>query len=85
MRGGKLKQRFRDAVAFLSRHRAEFLTGFALLVGWVLVVVGVAALTTRWALPIGLGLLLISLGGWDLLWTIIRKGLYVLTRTNEGK
>lgn len=80
-----MKQRFRDAIAFLFRYRAELLTGFALLVGWILVVIGIAALTSRWALPIGLGVLLISLGGWDLLWTIIRKGLYVLTRNNEGK
>lgn len=64
----------------LLRFRAELLTAAAVLAGWGLVTWGAAALTSWQAWPLSGGLLLLSLAGWRLLFTIARDGLYALTR-----
>lgn len=71
--------------AFTLRARAELLTGAAFVGGWLLVTWGVAELTTRRIWPISLGVLLLSAGGWALLWEVIREGLYTLTRPPKDK
>jgi hypothetical protein len=71
-------------LAAINRVRAEILTTFAMLGGWALVTLGVALLTTWKVWPISGGLLLLSCGGWRLLWAIASDGLYTLTRTRRG-
>jgi hypothetical protein len=58
----------------------EILTTGALLGGWLLLTMGAVALTSRVAWLFSGGLLLLSLGGWKLLWALISNGLYALTR-----
>ena len=60
--------------------RRELLVGLALIGGWLLMVWAAAELLTKWIWPLGLGLLLLGLGGFELFWQIARKGLYFLTR-----
>ena len=60
--------------------RAEILVSAAMLGGWALLTYGIALLTTPKVWPISGGLLLLSAGGWRLLWTIVSYGLYSLTR-----
>ena len=62
------------------RVRAEILLSLALLGGWGMVTWGVAELTTPKVWPISIGLLLLSVCGWRLLWTVFSHGLYSLTR-----
>jgi hypothetical protein len=58
----------------------EILTAGAFVGGWALLTAGVAALTSSLAWLFSGGLLLISLGGWKLLWKLATSGLYALTR-----
>lgn len=67
----------------LKSHRAELLTAAAFLVGWALVTWAVALYLGPIIWLISAGLLLISLGGWELLVLILRKGLYTLTRPEK--
>lgn len=60
--------------------RAEILLSLAVVAGWLLLTWGVALLTTWKVWPISTGLLLLSCGGWRLLWTVASYGLYGLTR-----
>lgn len=69
-----------DRAAWLLSYASEFATASAFVCGWILVTSGVAALTTKHLWPISIGLLLISLGGWRLLRTLVTEGLYSLTR-----
>ncbi len=69
----------------IKRARAELLTGATLVVGWLLVTAGVAALTSPRAWLFSLGLLCISLGGWRMLWQIASAGLYTLTRPRRRR
>lgn len=62
----------------------EILTTAALLGGWLLLTLGVVALTSPLAWLFSGGLLLISLAGWKLLWRLATDGLYTLTRTPEA-
>lgn len=67
----------RRTLRWMLRHAAELLTGTAWLVGWILC----TAAVERRSLWLGsLGLLSVSLGGWRLLFVIVRDGLYTLTR-----
>lgn len=59
---------------------SETLTATAFIGGWLLITAGIAALTSRVAWLFSLGVLLISLGGWRLLWRMATDGLYALTR-----
>lgn len=68
------------AVRSLWVARAEILVATAMLAGWALVTWGIALLTTWKVWPLSGGLLLLSAGGWRLLWTIASYGLYSLTR-----
>ena len=62
------------------KYRAEILTALAWLCGWALVTWGVVS----WSLwPVSAGLLSISLGGWRLLYVVVRDGLYTLTRDDR--
>lgn len=69
---------------WLVAHRAELLTALTWVAGYALVGAGIGALVTaqwvRAVYAILAGLLLISLGGWRLLWTVATHGLYTLTR-----
>lgn len=69
-----------DMLNWAVTARAEILLTIALLGGWALVTWGIALLTTWKVWPISGGLLLLSCGGWRLLWTIVSDGLYMLTR-----
>lgn len=69
--------------AALWRYRAELLVTVALLGGWALLTWGVAELTTRFAWQISAGLFLLSCCGWKFLWTLVRRGLYVLTQDKD--
>ena len=62
------------------RARAEILLSLALLCGWALLTWGIVLLTTPKVWPISGGLLLLSVCGWRLLWTVFSHGLYSLTR-----
>jgi protein-S-isoprenylcysteine O-methyltransferase Ste14 len=62
---------------------AEILLTIALLGGWALVTWGVALLTTWKVWAISAGLLLLSCGGWKLLWVIVTDGLYAPTRVKR--
>lgn len=76
--------RLRRTLRTLAEARAELATAAALLGGWTLLTHGVAALLPRvpvWSLSAGL--LLVSLCGWELLWTMGRKGLYTLSREDR--
>lgn len=67
--------------------RAELLVTFAILAAWILLtlaalsVVPAKFLVVVWYLSIAL--LLLSLVGWRLLWTIGTHGVYALTRDKE--
>lgn len=65
----------------LLRVLPELLTAGALLGGWLLLTAGLVALTSPLAWWFSGGLLLLSLAGWKLLWTLATTGLYTLTRT----
>jgi hypothetical protein len=58
----------------------EILTTAALLGGWALITAAIAALTSPLAWLFSGGLLLISLGGWKLLWALASNGLYTLIK-----
>lgn len=73
-----------EIVGAVNRVRAEILTTAAMLGGWALVTWGIALLTTWKAWPISAGLLLLSCGGWKLLWVIVSDGLYTLTRPTRN-
>ena len=59
---------------------AELLTSTATLLGWTLITFGIADLTAPVAWSFSIGLLLLLLCGWRLLWRVFRDGLYDLTR-----
>jgi hypothetical protein len=58
----------------------ELLTATTLLGGWALITAAIAALTSPLAWLFSGGLLLISLGGWKLLWALASNGLYTLIK-----
>lgn len=65
---------------WVRRYVPELLTAAVFVAGWALLTAGVVALTSPIAWLFGAGLLLISLGGWRLLITLVVHGLYALTR-----
>ena len=67
------------------RNCAQLATAAAFLVGWGLLTWAVVLFTAPAVWLISLGLLLISLGGWELLYLVVRKGLYTLTRPEQEK
>jgi hypothetical protein len=74
------RKRIRAAGTFLAKYGAELLTGAALLAGWGFVTAFVAALTSRLAWLLSIGLLCIALGGIRLFGTLVWEGMYALTR-----
>lgn len=70
----------RSTWAKIVAARAELLTAGAMVSGWMLVTYGVVVLTAPIAWAFSLGVLLLSLAGWRLLWRIVSDGLYDLTR-----
>ncbi len=73
----------RALVLPLWRIRAEILLSLALLTGWAALTWGIALLTTPKVWPLSVGVLLLSLCGWRLLWTVFSHGLYSLTREEQ--
>jgi hypothetical protein len=73
----------RDIIRASVRNRAELATAAAFLAGWVLITWAIALYTSPRIWLVSGGLLLISLGGWEFLLTILRKGLYTLTRPEK--
>ena len=69
----------------VSRARDELGTAIAFVAGWILITWAVALFTSPRAWLVSAGLLLISLGGWELLFLVMRKGLYTLTRPEEKR
>lgn len=65
--------------------RAELAASLALLGGWALVTLGIAALTSPLAWAFSGGVLLLSGFGWKLLYTIARDGLYHLTQSEGAR
>ena len=65
------------------RIRAELSLSIALLAGWFLLTWGIVLLTTPKVWPLSAGVLLLSLCGWRLLWTVCSQGLYSLTREEQ--
>jgi hypothetical protein len=69
------------------KYRAEILTAMAWLLGWALVTWGGGSIVRGeyeaavWR--VSLGLILVSLGGWRLLYVVVRDGLYTLTRDDR--
>jgi len=75
--------RLREAAAAIRRGGAELLLSLAILIGWTLLTLGIAALAgdrARVVYLLSAGLFLLSLAGWRLLGELAWKGLYVLTR-----
>lgn len=68
------------AGAAVWRIRSELLTFAAILGGWALVTLGVAYLTAPIAWAFSAGVFLLSMAGWQLVFTVARRGLYNLTR-----
>jgi hypothetical protein len=68
---------WRSLFRTIADNRAECLTAFMWLAGWALLT---AAIDMRSVWLASAGLLCMSLGGWQLLWTVLRLGLYTLTR-----
>lgn len=67
----------------LNRYRAEVATAAAFVLGWILVTWALALWISPRIWLVSGGLLLISLGGWEFLLTVMRKGLYALTRPEK--
>lgn len=67
-------------LAGAQRSRAELALSAAILGGWTLITVGLAALTTRHVWPISAGFFLLSLAGWQFVGRLFWRGLYILTR-----
>jgi hypothetical protein len=76
-----LQRLIRSAV----RNRAELATAAAFLLGWAVVTWAIVLFTRPVVWLVSLGVLLISLGGWELLYLVVRKGLYTLTRPERKK
>lgn len=70
----------RHALAKLWR---ELLLAIALLTGWLLITAGVAQLTSAIAWLFSIGLLLLLLCGWRLVWRLFSDGLYDLSRERK--
>ena len=73
------------ALGLLGRFAGELLVAVAILGGWALLTWGIARLVVPEVWPISGGLLLLSLAGWKFCWTLVREGLYVLTRKGVAR
>lgn len=74
---------FGNAIAALWDLRAELLASLALLAGWLLITHSLTLMAPAWfdqIWALSIGVLLVSLAGWRLLWAIATTGLYALTR-----
>jgi hypothetical protein len=83
LRASKMLRLFLGLLRLLVQVRValpELLTTAALLGGWTLITAAIAALTSPLAWLFSGGLLLISLGGWKLLWALASNGLYTLIK-----
>jgi cytochrome b561 len=69
-----------ETITRILHVRAELLVAGALLLGWLLITQGIAQLTAPVAWTFSIGLLLLLLCGWRLLWRLFSDGLYDLTR-----
>lgn len=69
----------------LRAYAAEYLTALSFVSGWALVTSFIAALTSPLAWRLSVGLFLLSLCGWRLLWTLTRDGLYALSLVRKRR
>lgn len=67
-----------------TRSLVGGLTVAAALLGWLGIVWGLALAIGRFVWPIGLGLLLLALVGYRLLWAVLRDGIYGLLFGDEA-
>lgn len=65
-----------------QRRRAQR-TALAGFVGWAALTAGLVQLTHPAVGLVSVGLLLLSLTGWRLVWTVMREGLYRLTEDTD--
>lgn len=75
-----IRRLLRERRAQLVAARAELAVSLVILLGWLFLTAGVAALLGPVTWWISGGLLCWSLAGWKFLGTIARHGLYTLTR-----
>jgi len=82
-----IRSAIRKATRSVRAGLAESLTALAFVGGWVLITDGLVHL--RWFAPgvvwrLSIGLLAISLGGWQFLGQIAMRGLYQLNLEDKG-
>lgn len=71
---------------YLERNGRALVTIGAALVGWCLLTHGLAvALRAPWIWYLSLGTLMMGLAGFRLVGTVLRDGLYLLTRDDNAK
>ncbi len=73
-----------DEVTTITLPMREILLVCTWTVGWALLTYGVATAVHRWWVwPISTGLALLGVGGYKLLWIVLREGLYTLTQDEK--
>ncbi len=75
----------RCVASTLRKGVAEIAVAACLLGGWFALAYGVATLLGRHVWPFAIAVLLFSLGGWQLTWRVVKRGLYVLSREEPPK
>jgi hypothetical protein len=73
----------RGLIRSAVRNRAQLATAAAFLLGWGVLTWAIVLPTAPAVWLVSLGLLLISLGGWELLYLVVRKGFHALTRPDQ--
>ena len=63
----------------MKKYKPEIITASVAVLGWLLIVWGLAGLITIWIWPIGIGIGLLGGVGYKLLWITMLDGLYLLS------
>lgn len=80
----RTQRAWRDFAVRIRNNAGAIATAAAMIGGWLLVTAGIATrLPPRPVWFVSLGLLCCSLGGWQLIYTIARYGLYALHHDDE--
>lgn len=78
-----MRARIAEARHAIAKIWRELLLGVALLTGWLLITAGVAQLTSPVAWRFSIGILLLLLCGWRLVWRLFSDGLYDLSQERQ--